>query len=80
MPQGTAHQGQKKKAVTSLGHEAVTKTGMAGKHSRFLVFLEGGGSECSLGMCLAALEGSECHLQLLLGGSGGLGREELEGE
>lgn len=34
----------------------VTKTwedGMAGKHSRCLVCLEGGGNDCSLGMCLA---------------------------
>lgn len=42
------------------GHVAMTKTwedGMAGKHSRHLIFLEGGGSDCSVGMCLSPWEG-----------------------
>lgn len=60
VPQVTGHQGQKEKVVTSLGYVAMTKTwedGMAGKHSRYLIFLEGGGSGCSVGICLSLWEG-----------------------
>lgn len=76
MSQGTARQGQKKKVVTHLGHMAVTKTwedGMAGKHSRYLAFLKGGGSDVCWECAWLSGEGVRVSAPLL-------GGEELEGE